>query len=61
MNILLSVLLVYFGLVVLWAGSRLCRTLCERLRQTFAETGRSCAAVTIDATMPPRRCTLPRD
>jgi hypothetical protein len=61
MNILLSVLLVYFGLVALWAGSRLCRTLRERLRQTFAEAGRSCAAVTIDATMPPRRRTLHRD
>ena len=55
MNILLLLLLVYFGMVALWAGSRLCATLRERLRQTFAEAGHSCTAVTIDVTMPPRR------
>lgn len=61
MNILLFLLLVYFGIVALWAGARLCRTLLERLRQTFAEAGQSCTAVTIDATMPPRRRNAFRD
>jgi hypothetical protein len=61
MNILLVLLLVYFGIVALWAGARLIRTLGERLRQTFAERGQSCAAVTIEATMPPRRRNVFRD
>jgi|LNFM01.1.fsa_nt_gb hypothetical protein len=61
MNILLFLLLVYFGTVALWAGARLCRTLLARLRQTFAEAGESCTAVTIEATMPPRRRTVFRD
>ena len=61
MNILLFLLLVYFGIVALWAGARLCRTLLERLRQTFAEAGQSCGTVTIDATMPPRRRNAFRD
>jgi hypothetical protein len=61
MNILLLLLLVYFGLVALWAGTRLCRTLSQRLRQTFAEAGPSCTAVTIETTMPPRRRTALRD
>ncbi|MBX3650879.1 MAG: hypothetical protein KF771_05850 [Burkholderiales bacterium] len=55
MNILLVLLLVYFGIVALWAGIRLGRTLRERLRQTFAEAGHSCGTATIEATMPPRR------
>jgi len=55
MNILLILLLVYFGLIVLWSGGRLRTTLRECLRQTFAEAGHSCTAVTIEATMPPRR------
>lgn len=54
MSILLVLLLVYFGIVALWAGARLGRTLCERLRQTFAEAGPARGAVTIEATMPPR-------
>ncbi|MCW5575841.1 MAG: hypothetical protein KIT13_07065 [Burkholderiales bacterium] len=58
MSILLILLLAYFGIVALWAGARLCRTLRERLRQTFAETGPSRVAVTIEATMPPRRTAL---
>jgi len=55
MNILLVLLLVYFGIVALWAGARLCRTLCQWLRQTFAENGPVRGAVNIETTMPPRR------
>lgn len=51
MNILLGLLLLYFGGVALWAGARVCRTLYVALRQTFAGE----PAVNIAATMPPRR------
>lgn len=51
MNMLLGLLLLYFGGVALWAGARLCRTLCACLRETFDGE----AAVNIAATMPPRR------
>lgn len=51
MNVLLGLLLLYFGGVALWAGARVCRTLCGALRRTFAAE----PAVNIAATMPPRR------
>jgi hypothetical protein len=51
MNVLLGLLLLYFGGVALWAGARVCRRLWAALRCTFAAE----PAANIAATMPPRR------